>query len=307
MRIPIIIVHKGDSFYLEPVLRQIRRYNPDNSVYLISDESTNHYDFVSHVNIAGYYSLAEEFVKCYQHMSSNPYEYELFCFLRWFIILDFVKKNQLSHFLCLDSDVLLYCNVDDVFQKWLDSDMTICQPNGPQYTLFNTKSLQQFCDYILSHYVTEEGKEQLKEWNRKIVFGGICDMTFIKYYAQLPAVRVVDTSKIYNDTCFDVNMQVSQGFEMQGRVKKIYWKDGLPYGKLQSSSELVRFNALHFQGGVKHVMNKYLDEYNGKRALGNMKWYFNPKRLKCRYSEVRKMLGNTDMLAHILKKKIGLA
>ena len=227
--IPIIIVHTGDSFYLEPVLQQVRLFNPDNDIYLISDESTNHYEFVSHVKISNYYTKAEEFKRHYKHMSPNPYGYELFCFQRWFIIQDFAEKNNLNHFLCLDSDVLIYCAIDSVFQKWLNSDITICQPNGPQYTLFNRKSLQQFCNFMLSHYTQHEKYEQLKQWYSLIAFGGICDMTFIKYYAQTPTIHVVDTSEIFDASCFDVNMQSQQGFEIQGRIKKIYWKDGLPY------------------------------------------------------------------------------
>ena len=303
MSIPIIIVHKGDSFYLEPVLRQLRHFNPRNSIFLISDESTNHYDFVSHVNISDHCSLAGVFEKHYVHMSPNPYGYEVFCFLRWFIILDFVKKNQLSHFLCLDSDVLMYCEVDAVFNKWLGCDITVCTPNGPQYTLFSLDSLQQFCNYILSYYTESKKMEQLKEWHNKIRFGGICDMTFFRNYSTDPNVKTIDTSNVIDSSCFDVSLQYPQGFEMHKGVKRIYWNEGLPYGKKVLTGELVRFNALHFQGGIKHKMNRYL--YSSVSQLyPNIQWFFNPKRLKSRYSEAKKIFSNADLLWHFLKKKI---
>lgn len=304
MNIPIIIVHTGDSFYLEAVLRQARSFNPNSSIYLISDDTTNHYHFIEHVNISEYQALANKFKCVYKHLSINPYHYELFCFLRWFIILEFVTTRNIEHFLCLDSDVLLYCNVDQVFSKWSNSDLTICQPNGPQYTLFKKSSLQKFCDFMLSYY-TEEGKfNQLQEWHKQISFGGICDMTFFKYFAKLPGVQVIDTSRDVDESCFDVNMQVSQGFEMQGRVKKIYWKNNLPYGKKISNGKWIRFNALHFQGGVKHVMNKYLFDYTQATVLDKFRWYFCPARVSCRFKEIKKIFGNADMLKHILKKKI---
>ena len=69
--LPIIIVHTGDSFYLEPALRQARKFNPNNPIYLISDESTNHYDFIEHVNITDYMSSAEKLAEVYVHMSIN--------------------------------------------------------------------------------------------------------------------------------------------------------------------------------------------------------------------------------------------
>lgn len=307
MSIPIIIVHTGDSFYLEPVLRQARLFNPTNPIYLISDDSTNHYDFVDHINISDYYTSAEKFKKVYVHMSPNPYGYELFCFLRWYIIWDFVRKNNIDHFLCLDSDVLLYCNVDKVFSKWANYDMTVCHPNGPQYTLFNEHSLKQFCDYIMSYYTEKEKVEEVREWYSAIKYGGICDMTFFKYYNQRPDVRAFDTSNLVDDSCFDINLQLSQGFEMKSRLKRIYWKEGIPYGKQIETGKLIRFNALHFQGGVKHRLNTYL-YYAEKRSLvkvawESIKWTLNPKRIESRFNEVKKIITNKHLLINFLKKK----
>lgn len=308
MSIPIIIVHTGDSFYLEPVLRQARLFNPTNPIYLLSDESTNHYDYVEHINVLDYYALAEDFKKVYVHMSPNPYGYEIFCFLRWFIILDFVKKHNIDHFLCLDSDVLLYCNVDQVFSKWLDYDMAVCQSNGPQYTLFNKNTLNQFCNYILSYYTDKDKFEQVKEWYKQIKFGGICDMTFIKYYAQSSGVHTFDTATIVDNSCFDISLQESQGFEKKGRVKMIYWEKGLPYGKQIETGKLIRFNGLHFQGGVKHRMNKYVYRAEKLSFAGNVwdsvKWGLNSKRLMSRIKEVKKIISNKKLLTYFIKRRL---
>jgi len=303
-RIPLIIVHTGDSFYLEPVLRQLRKFNPDSRIYLISDESTNHYDFIEHVNISDYYSLAEQFRQIYVHMSINPYNYELFCFLRWFIILDFVTKQGIDHFLCIDSDVMLYCNVDEVFGQLTDYDMTMCLFEGPQYSLFSKDSLQQFCDYIFSHYSEKEKFEEVKKWN--VAHGGVSDMRFFTYFSQLPGVRVYNTGQIADGACFDFNMKIPQGFEMQGRVKKIYWKNGLPYAKEMKTQELIRLNALHFQGGIKHQLNKYL--YRNlplfERIGKNILWFINPKRLKSRFFELKKIISNKEMFVYFIRMKV---
>lgn len=302
--LPIIIVHTGDSFYLEPALRQARKFNPNNHIYLISDESTNHYDFfVEHVNIAEYMSYADKLAKVYVHMSINPYNYELFCMQRWLVILEFVKKYNLVHFLCIDSDVMLYCQVDDVFEKWFKYDLTICQPEGPQYTLFNLDSLEKFCDYIYSHYAVEDKLEEVKKWHQH---RGISDMAFFINYTQLPKIHVFNTAQVVDGTCFEFNMKIPQGFEMQGRLKKIYWKNGLPYGKEVATGNLIRFNALHFQGGVKHKLNQYIyrDLPLLQRCWRNILWVFNPKRIKSRVNELKKIVGNRQMFVYFIQKRI---
>lgn len=301
--LPIIIVHTGDSFYLEPALLQARKYNPDNHIYLISDNSTNHYDFIEHVDISNYMASAENLAKVYVHMSINPYHYELFCIQRWFIILEFVKKHNFTHFLCIDSDVMLYCQVDDVFEKWFKYDMTLCLSEGPQYTLFNKASLEKFCNYIYSHYAEEDKMNEVKEWHQH---RGISDMAFFNYYTQQPNIQVFNTAQIVEGTCFEFNMKIPQGFEMRGRLKKIYWKDGLPYGKEVATGKLIRFNALHFQGGVKHKLNRYLytDLPILQRYWKNILWFFNQKRLKSRVNELKKIVGNKQMFIYFIQKRI---
>ncbi len=303
MEIPIILVHTGDSFYLEPVLRQARTFNPDSHIYLISDASTIHYDYVEHVDISEYSALADKFKEVYVHMSINPYHYELFCFQRWFVILDFVKKHNIVHFLCIDSDVMLYCNVEDTFQKWLGYDMVTCLTVGPQYTLFHKESLEKFCSYILSHYTEENQFSEVKEWHKH---RGISDMTFFLYYSKLPSVSIFDSATIVDKSCFDCSLKIPQGFEMQGRLKKIYWIHGLPYCKLLKTNELVRLNAFHLQGGVKHRLNRYIyqDLPFSKRMWKNICWFFNPLRIKSRWGELRKILSNRRMFFYFIRSRV---
>lgn len=301
--IPIIIVHTGDSFYLEPALRQARKFNPESPIYLISDSSTDHYDFVTHIDIAEYMTSAKQFGKEYVHMSINPYHYELFCMQRWFIIRDFVIKHNFEHFLCMDSDVMLYCSVDEVFGKWLNYNLVVIKKDGPQHTLFNKESLEKFCDYIYSHYAEEEKLAEVKAWHQ---CRSISDMTFFYYFNEQPTIRVLDTKDIINDTCFVHNMKESQGFEMQGRFVKIYWQDGIPYGKELATGNLIRFNALHFQGGVKHKLNRYIyrDLPILQKCWKNILWVFNPKRLKSRINELKKIVGSRQMFGYFIQKRI---
>ena len=57
--LPIIIVHCSNSFYLEPILRQNRYFNPDNRICLISDKSTSRIAHAEHFLIDDYMSSAK--------------------------------------------------------------------------------------------------------------------------------------------------------------------------------------------------------------------------------------------------------
>lgn len=98
-KIPVILVHKGNTFYLKPVLEHIRLFNPDTRICLLSDASTKgKFDFVEHYNLEDYSAGAKSFEAVYNHMSSNPYEFELICFQRWFYAWDFAKAQGLDYF-----------------------------------------------------------------------------------------------------------------------------------------------------------------------------------------------------------------
>lgn len=308
--IPIILVHKGDSFYLAPVLKQIRLFNPEARICLISDTSTAHYDFVEHYDIEQYSKSLGEFAKVYIHMSVNPYNYELFCFQRWFVIRDFVYSQQIMNFVCLDSDVLLYCNVDEIFNKYITFDFTICKVMGPCFSLFNCESIGKLCDYMMFLYTDKEAFRRLKDFYRTVVDGGVCDMTALTWYQKDISNNVIDLIYPDNDNiCFDGNISDSMGFEMEHGRKKIYWIENLPYGKFIENDTLIRFAGLHLQGGAKHSLYKYLlnsQKIHNVSFLYILKWKFSFKRLYTRYREMKKILSSYTLFRMVILRKISL-
>lgn len=307
--IPIIIVHKGNSFYLEPVLRQIRLFNPESRICLISDDSTKgKFDFVEHHDISRYMTGADEFAKIYVHLSINPFGYELFCFQRWFVIRDFIRSQKMQHFLCLDSDVLLYCNVDDVFSKWTSFDFTVCGGIGPCFSLFNSSSIERLCNYMSYLYTDSEAFKRVKRFYEDVVDGGFCDMTVLAWYQKDVSDNVLDLAYPVDGACFDVNISDPMGcFEMEKGKKKIYWMEDLPYGRRLEDGSFVRFYGLHLQGGAKHDMCKYLLNGGGKheiRFLNVLMWKLSPSRLKTRLKELKKMFSSYTMFRMIVTRKI---
>lgn len=305
--IPIIIVHKGNSFYLEPVLRQIRLFNPQNRICLISDSSTDIYDFIEHYNIDQYMEGANEFAEIYVHMSINPFNYELFCFQRWFVIRDFIRSQRMEYFLCLDSDVLLYCNVDEIFSKYHSYDFTICKEMGPCFSSFNNFSIEKLCNYMNYLYTDSQAFERLEDFYKNVVDGGVCDMTALAWYQKEISDNVIDIVYPVNNACFDGNISDPMGFETKKGKKKIYWRDNLPYGKNLEDGSFVQFYGLHLQGGAKHSMHKYILNRNKEHemSLKNiLRWNFSPDRLKVRLKEFKKIISSYTILRMIVIRKL---
>lgn len=267
--IPVIFIHNGNSAYLKHVVAHNRAFNRENDIYFLGDESTSKLPFVRHYNKEQYFTSANGFEKIYEHMSSNPYEFELFCFQRWFIINEFVREQGLTHFLCLDSDVLLYCNVNEIFSRFLEFDFTVSQQHSPHIALFSGESLSRFCDYITTLYTQPEYLNRFRQnygdFQAEQRQGGICDMFAFALYQDDVSGNVKELSDISEEYFFDGNINEADGFEMKSGVKKIYWKNNLPFAKIADTGSFLRLYGLHFQGGAKSKIYKYILNGNLKR------------------------------------------
>lgn len=311
MQIPIIIVHNGNSFYLSPVLRQMRLFNPDSRICLISDSSTKGYEgLVEHHDIDDYMESANEFAKSYVHLSSNPYFYELICFQRWYIILDFVRRHHMEYFLCMDSDVLFYSKVDDIFPNYIDYDFTMCGKGGPGCSLFNPMSLERFCDYMSCLYMPEF-IQRLHDFYQPFLdkkqHGGFCDMTVFIWYQDEMYPKVADIAIPQHGECFDGCITSADGFEMDGGVKKVYWKDNRPYGKWLADGSFVKLHCLHFQGRSKYSIYKYTLDANKvhRTDIGyTLSWMFSKGIINARINGLKKAIANPQMFVRVLKSKL---
>ena len=268
-KISLIFVHKGYSFYLDYVLKQAYLFNQNADIYLLGDKDNNRYDFVCHEMIGDYFERADEFGTVYEHMSSNMYDYELFCFQRWFVVLEFVKRKGIVNFLCMDSDVLLYCNINSMFIKYVGCDFTICNGFHPAVNLFSASSLEKLCSFMMELYTVPSKLDRLRVRYKSFIMekkvGGNCDMTAIQYYIEEFPHRVIDVGVPIDNFCFDGCISRSFDlFEMKNGLKKVYWINNKPYFKLLDDGMLVEVGSLHFVGKTKFVIYKYALDANLK-------------------------------------------
>lgn len=304
--IPILIFHTGKTYYLRYVIEQARLYNPENAIFLVSDESTKDLTegLCSHELMKDYHERVDEFLKVYEHHSTCSVQFETFCFSRWFIMYEFMEKHQLNQAVSIDSDFLLYDSVDEIFKLNTDFDFNICGKGcSPHCTMFSIASLKNFCDFIMEMYSDGDlNKQVVEEFEIKHsagIEGGICDMTAFRWYEKTHPGSSVNMTIPMNGRAIDDSLYSSSGYEkdlnhkmpFKNKVpKKILWKDEQPYGIWEETGENIRFMGLHLQGAAKLRMYKFLHDRNKKRRglVFAIKWFSNPEILKFVIQTLRK-------------------
>lgn len=269
MSIPIFFVHKGNSPYLKYTLNQAKALNKNNRVILLGDNSNRCYSKIEHHSISDYSKFASNFEQNYIHMSYTPYAFELICFLRWFIIYEFVDKQNIDGaFLCLDSDVMLYCNTTEVEKQYNNTDLTIRNNAGAGFNFFKNKLvLKSFCDFMLKQYTKEKELDRLKaNWQgfEKIKQGGICDMMMFQFFREEKTdLRIGNPGKIENNIMFEHVISEDKNFEKEyDNISKIYFKHKKPYAIDKTTKQFILLKSIHC-----HAMNRswIFRYYSGKK------------------------------------------
>lgn len=249
---PIVFCHRGNSEYLQYSLMQARKSNPDSEIILFGDESNRCFPFVTHV-LMELPPAAIEFRQRYVHLSINSFEYELFCFLRWFIILSYCLKHKIKRCHYMDSDIMLYTDINRVEYQNVAWGM-IGKSMGQGF--FDIGILKEFCAFLLSQYgddaVVQELREEYQTQRQAGNAFGICDMTFAEKFASLHSDAYLDLTKENHGAVFNDNirgMAPNNGaFASNGKIMMLLFHMGIPHAYNKESLRWVRLNDIHCQG-----------------------------------------------------------
>jgi hypothetical protein len=225
----IIFIHKGWSNYLYYSLSQSRAYNPDVNIYLIGDRKTNKFNrIVEHVDYKNHSKSANEFKRYYKHLSSQPYSLELFCFQRWFIINEFVREKNISKWFAVDSDVMIFCEVEKEMKKFSDYDLMLISEKSAGHSIWTKDILDEFCCFLMSAY-----RDKNKNYERMVdhyqylqdrgMKGGVCDMTAIGLFVQevKKNKKIGFLTDIVDGSAYDSMLSQSQDkYVMENEIKK---------------------------------------------------------------------------------------
>jgi hypothetical protein len=268
-------------------MAQLAETNPDANIVLMGDESNNKYPFVKHVNLADYWDGAAEFGRVYKHMNYTPIDYEVFCYQRWFCVYEYMKQNNLTDVFSLDSDVLVYDNLNALHEMLKPYKFGVSMDGkeienrnpgdwfaGPPLGYFRIDMLKNLCDFFINTY---SNPKYLKLFDEKMAWHkmrgepyGICDMTqlFLFTVENLKDVFILSTPFVLNGekTVIDVTILSPGEFVAKDGHKKLVIKNKTVYGFLSETGEKVRFPLIHFQGYVPVNAKEWIiDYYIGKR------------------------------------------
>lgn len=274
---PVILVHRGTQNYVSIAIKQAQVFNK--RVILLTD-SPQYFRNVEAYDLNDFFGTAQCFEHVYKHLSPNTQKFELFCIQRWFILNEFVAKMRISHFFHCDSDVLLYCNVSTFYQQhrdkvWLLGAVSngLSAISGYMWSggigYFSREILQQFCDFVSEVYTQKDRLDYLvkKYEKRSNPKHGVCDMTlfslFVDHLKHSGGQDVMSLTAEIDGAKFDHHISSDEaGFYAKEKVadlevKKIIFKNRMPYCFNKKTGDWVRLFCIHFQGKAKPLMAKY--------------------------------------------------
>jgi hypothetical protein len=280
--LPIIFIHNGYSDYMEYSLRQAKYSNPDSEIILLGDKSNDKFDFITHINLEDYFSSASEFSEVYKHYSTNPYNYELFCVQRWFVLKEYMKQNNIEECFVCDTDVMIYSNIEEALNPFKENDVALLKHNDESFLLgisfLKLDSLESFCSYTMNSYKSDNRVKEFEKRYLEIIskntVGGISDMILAaNWLHDTNDENYVNLAKIENNTTFDRHVGTPSQVEddkykfRHGR-KVITWQNNFPHCYSYKYEKDIRFHLLHFQGPAKYLMAQF---YMGNSFAGKLR------------------------------------
>ena len=286
----IVLFHRNWSWYLPYVLHQARAACPISEVVLVGEVPVPGFSFVPLKDFE-LSDRAADFLRVYQHMSTNPKEYEVFCYLRWFYLLDYMEALGLERALHLDSDVLLYGSMDQLSCSYPISrgSAGFCVPDEAHESLlwaasahvglFTVEALRRFCEFTITTFIEKNWLSQYRyKWKHHGASrpGGICDMTTLYFFYRENPKAVVILSRESGDVVFDQNFGYGEGYQMRNGVKRVELGRSPPL-IFRNDGRPVQALGLHFQGANKRQIPRY---YQGPSFPGKTLCDFKAARLR---------------------------
>jgi hypothetical protein len=175
--------------------------------------------------------------------------------------------NQIGKCFYIDSDVMLYADIELEQKKFSQFDFTLSYPPqvdspSPHCSFINNiNALNDFCDFLKEIYLNDSLLNIMKlQFERCAGHGGACDMTAFREYQKSARSNIGNTSIILNDSIYDHNINESEGFEICNGIKNIHLCNGKPFCRSSDLNKEIQFKILHFQGGGKRLMRYYCTE-----------------------------------------------
>ena len=268
--VPIIFIHNGTSSYLWCTLWQAHVRNPHNEIVLIGNRDPR-LPFVVFENVNKYAEVIRPFREVYVPLSTNPILAQRHNLEQWLILNAYVKGRNLQRFVHADSDLMMYCRVDDYFDRFAGYPWAMGHTSahsGHMIFVLDVAVLERFCQFIMDMYLDLELFGRIYKhyrWHREnIGDGGIGDMAAMSFFIDGGHTTSYDLNRVVDGAVFDQAIRDprltdrSVGYQTVNGIKTVEIIDGNPHFRALDGTA-VRALTLHFQGSTKHLMRKYVE------------------------------------------------
>lgn len=263
---PIVFLYRGNRNFLPYTLYQAKRTNPDARIILLGDNLNRHYKAIcEHYSCDDFLQYSKKLKEVYRHKSQWGEDFEYVCIERWFILHEFMLKHNLENAILLDSDILVYNNLNRVKEEFPHYNMTWLGFSAHVNFIKNREILKQYCEFVLKNYRNQDNNfEDERLIYSKIVTGksqgNISDMTFFHDFNITYPNNLHNIAIPFKNQMFDITIDVAQGMELDGKFKKIVWKGKIPFAVEKSSNTLIQMHTFHCS--PKQTIKSYFN-YNG--------------------------------------------
>ena len=249
---PIVFLYRGNRDFIPYTLYQAKQTNPNTRIILLGDESNKHYKIIAeHFYCDDFLNGTEQLKKVYRHKSQWGQDFEYVCIERWFILLNFMEKTGLESAILLDSDILVYSDLNQVRKTFPSYNMTWMGFSAHINFVQSRQTLKDYCDFILDIYTNHDKYLNDETLSYAQVMSGrsegnVSDMTFFYDFNKKHPNNFHNLAIPQNNKMFDITIEMDQGMEMEGKFKKIEWKGKTPYAVSKIDGNLIQLYTIHF-------------------------------------------------------------
>lgn len=261
MTIPIIFIREffpqAPAFDIRPALMMAKRWNPNGRVVLIGDDKQPK-DFCEFFPIEDYSWNKKGLRQIFKARDGSKDWFLWTTLSQWLVTYEWMAEHNVSRACCLDTDVLVFCDVDAEMQKLPGWDLSLsCPTTSCQAPTFvSLEAVEYFTRFLFELF----NHRADTDWEN-ILAGEVDSMSLWSHYVRLcdPKPRVVDTSQIVDDTTWDHNLAMTyHGFEHDGQGKTMRFINGQPWCYSDHFKRPIRFNTLHMWSTFKNQMARYV-------------------------------------------------
>lgn len=267
----VVFIHEVTTWFPPYALRQALHFEKKLPVILLGDRKTLAPVEFYAVNEIECDERVHEFERNYEHMSTNSRWFELHCWLRWFRLLAFMRREKIDSVFHHDSDVLIQtCSgrIHEIYGSDLGYAALVitdhAEPSSGHSSYWTVEALDDFCSFILHSFkdpaYLRRYRAHFENRQSQGLDGGVCDMTSLGYFWEENRSRMVNFAEVRQGCVFDANINRSANaveneyVTSHGRKEIVLDSLGQPFFRRRADGKLIQALTIHFQGGAKMYM-----------------------------------------------------